>query len=103
MSTPRQVNTMSKFSLSWKNEPMAPRRPNIFSSMRPVATGGITSGSERRVSTSDLPGQCWRANSHASASPNGRMETVLSAETQAVNQTICNSSALMRRQATCGR
>jgi NADPH:quinone reductase-like Zn-dependent oxidoreductase len=41
-----------------------------------------------------------RASSHATASPNGRMMIVLSPETQAVNQTICSSSAL---KAICGR
>ena len=37
-----------------------PRRLNSQSSRSPVATGGITSGSETTVSTSDLPGN-WRA------------------------------------------
>src|SRR5262249_21303278 len=64
----------------------------IFSKRKPVATGGITSGRETIVSTSDLPGHSYRANSHATATPNGRMIIVLSAEIHAVNQISCHSS-----------
>ena len=65
--------------------------------MSPVATGGRTSGNEMMVSTSDLPRHSYRASRQAAASPNGRMTRVLRADTHAVNQTICQSSAVMRR------
>ena len=91
--TPSQVNTTSRCKVSWSKAPNGPRRPNNFSNSKPVATGGITSGNEMIVSTTDLPGQSRRASSSPAARPNGRITTVLSAETQAVNQTICQSSA----------
>ena len=102
-STPRQVNTMSRSNVSWRTAPMTPRRPHSLSRIRPVATGGITSGREIKVSTTDLPGHRKRASSHAVPSPSGRMMTVLSAETQAVNQTICHSSTVMRPHATANQ
>ena len=74
---------------------MAPRRPKSFRRIKPVATGGRTSGSVTKVSTMDLPGQSRRASAHARARPNGRIVTVLNAETHAVNQTICHSSAVI--------
>ena len=64
--------------------------------MSPVATGGMTSGSATKVSTRDFPGQSRRARSHASATPNGKIASVLSAATPTVNQVICHASADMR-------
>src|SRR5277367_360539 len=60
--------------------------------MRPVATGGMTSGSATSVSTSDLPGHFARASSQASAMPKGRMSSVLSAAVPSVKPTTCASS-----------
>jgi len=68
---------------------------HINQSLIAVATGGITSGSETNVSMMDLPGQSRRASAHASARPNGRITSVLKAETHAVNQTICHSAEVM--------
>src|SRR3954447_17116149 len=76
---------------------MVPRRPRSFSRIRPVATGGMTKGSEISVSTIDLPRQSARASSQAAANPGNKIATVLRAETQAVNQIICHSSALTGR------
>src|SRR5881394_1825127 len=73
---------------------MTPRRPSSLSRRRPVATGGSTRGKAMTVSRIDFPGQWPRASSQASATPNGRMTSVLQAETQAVNQTICHSSVV---------
>src|SRR4029077_9096166 len=58
----------------------------------------MTSGREMSVSTSDLPRHSRRANNQATASPNGRISSVLNAETHAVNQKICHSSQLMIRR-----
>ena len=44
--------------------------------MRPVATGGITSGSDTNVSTSTRPGNFRRASSQARTTPGGRISTV---------------------------
>lgn len=70
---------------------MKPRRPNSFSRISPVATGGMTSGRVISVSTMDLPGHWRRASSQLMASPKGRMSNVLSRETQTVNHTSCHS------------
>lgn len=94
-NTARQVNMMSKSSRSWRKPPMTPRRPKISSRIKPVATGGITSGNETKVSTTDLPGQSCRASIQAKARPNGVITSVLKTETHAVNQTICHSSKVM--------
>src|SRR5436189_92319 len=59
---------------------MTPRRPSSLSRRRPVATGGSTRGKAMTVSRIDFPGQWPRASSQASATPNGRMTSVLQAE-----------------------
>ena len=94
-STPRQVNTTLSPRVSCKKAPIGPRRPKSFKRINPVATGGSTSGRLTRVSTTDLPGHWRRASVQASGKPNGRMHRVLNAETQAVNQTSCQSWAVM--------
>ena len=75
---------------------MVPRRPSSFIRTKPVATGGRTSGKQTSVSTRDLPGHSYRANNQAMPRPKGKMIAVLRAETQAVNQTICHSSAVIQ-------
>ncbi|HKO59169.1 MAG TPA: hypothetical protein VJ276_25100 [Thermoanaerobaculia bacterium] len=68
-----------------------------MSRIRPVATGGITSGSISSVSTSDFPGQRWRASSQATPRPNGAMRIVLSAATCSVNAMMRHSAAVISR------
>ena len=92
MATARQVKTTSMPRCACSQPPMGPRRPRIFRRMRPVAIGGMTSGSATSVSTRDLPNQSRRASSHARAIPGGTMARVLSAETHAVKPTSCQSS-----------
>ena len=63
-----------------------------LSKIKPVATGGITSGRVTKVSTTDLPSQRGRASNHAIASPKGKMSSVLPAQAASVNRTACHSS-----------
>ena len=60
--------------------------------MRPVATGGITSGSDTNVSTSTRPGNFRRASSQARTTPGGRISTVAPAAHSTVNQVIRQTS-----------
>jgi hypothetical protein len=96
INTAFHVKTISMPNVSCRKPPIGPRRPNSFSRIKPVATGGMTSGSETSVSTTDLPGHSRRASSHATAIPPGKIASVLNADTQAVNQTTCQSAADMR-------
>jgi len=64
----------------------------------PVATGGMTSGSETSVSTKDLPGQWRRASHQLTARPKGRIINVLRTETHTVNQTSCQSAFAIGRR-----
>ena len=59
---PRHVKMMSN-PRSCSGFPIGLRRPSTFKRMRPVATGGMTSGSDTIVSTIDLPNHCLRAPS----------------------------------------
>ncbi len=78
-----------------REEPAAstPLRPSRSSRRRPVATGGQTSGSATRVSTSDLPGQRRRASSHASAIPGTRSTSTASSAEPSVRKIACASLA----------
>src|SRR2546429_8082819 len=73
--------------------PIGPRRPNIFKSTNPVATGGNTSGKVTTVSTKSFPGQRYRSSNQAVANPTGRISNVLNAQTASVKRTICHSMA----------
>ncbi len=60
--------------------------------MSPVATGGMTSGSETSVSTSTRPRKRRRASSHASASPGGIISAVAPTAVRSVKRVICQVS-----------
>ena len=64
---------------------------------RPVATGGITSGSDTSVSSSTRPRNRPRARSHASASPGGSISAVARAAVATVNQVMRQASMLRAR------
>ena len=66
--------------------PIGPRGANSISRIRPVATGGITSGSDTSVSSSTRPRNCPRARSQASASPERSITTVAPAAVATVNR-----------------
>src|SRR5262249_28580532 len=73
--------------------PSGLRRPKIFSRIRPVDTGGITSGKSTIVSTTLLSGHSLRAKSHARVMPNGKISSVLASPTEIENSVICQVSA----------
>src|SRR5690349_9121091 len=52
----------------------------------------MTSGNVRRVSTKTFPRQRLRARAQARASPNGKMQAVLRAQTASVKRIIFHSS-----------
>src|SRR5262245_19632550 len=72
--------------------PTGPRRPSSMSRMRPVATGGITSGRDTNVSTRTRPGKRRRASSHATTTPGGSTSTVAPTAQISVNQVIRQTS-----------
>ena len=90
-TTAFQVKTMSTPSGS-SSAPSGPRRPNSFKRIRPVATGGTTSGSETRVSRTVRPGNSRRASSHAMATPGGSMTRVATAAISTVNPVTSTNS-----------
>src|SRR5262245_8373222 len=69
--------------------PMTPRRLKSASRINPVATGGMTSGSDTSVSTSERPGKRRRARIHARPTPNGSTTSVAAMAHATVNQVIC--------------
>ena len=90
-TTARHVNTTSIPILA-RRPPMGPRGENSSSRMSPVATGGITSGSETNVSRSRRPRKRRRASSHASSSPGGIISTVAATAVSSVKLVICQMS-----------
>ncbi len=86
-TTAFHVNTISIPSRS-RTRPTLPRRLRSMSRIRPVATGGMTSGRETTVSTSVRPGNLRRARSHASTVPGGSARAVAPAAQTTVNQVI---------------
>ena len=92
-TTARQVKTISKPKTA-KEEPIGPCRPKSMSNTSPVATGGTKNGSITSVSTTAFPAS-RRAINQAMRIPNGRIISVLRAETLIVKKTICHASAVM--------
>ena len=76
-TTAFQVKTTSMPSGA-SSLPIGPRGAQSISRIRPVATGGMTSGSDTSVSTSSRPRKRPRASSHASARP-GRIIAAVAA------------------------
>ena len=72
--------------------PSGPRRPKSIRRISPVATGGMTSGSDTIVSTSDRPVKRARASSHASGTPIGSATAVAPAAVASENQVTCQTS-----------
>jgi hypothetical protein len=66
--------------------PIGPRGANSMSRIRPVATGGITRGSDTSVSSSTRPRKRWRARIQARQSPGGTITTVAATAVTIVNQ-----------------
>jgi hypothetical protein len=64
--------------------------------MSPVATGGMTSGSDTNVSISARPGNFRRASSQASTTPGGTARAVAPAAQTTVNQVIRQTSIFIR-------
>src|SRR5262245_45438498 len=94
-TTALQVKTISRSKYSWRKAPMGLFRPRTLSKIRPVATGGITSGSATSVSTADFPGHDLRARSQAKPTPNGRIAKVANKAIANVKRTISHSADLM--------
>jgi hypothetical protein len=61
-----------------------------------VATGGMTSGNDTSVSTSDLPGKSRRARSHATATPGTSIRAVAAIAATVVKIAISRISAATR-------
>jgi hypothetical protein len=87
------VKTISIPSRS-SHPPITPRRLRRTSRISPVATGGMTSGSETSVSTSDRPGNRRRASSHARPTPIGSTISVEAVAHNMVNHVICHTFML---------
>ena len=68
--------------------------------MKPVATGGRTSGSVTSVSSSVFPGKRPRASSHASATPGGSISAVAASATSTVKRMM---SQVLGRHGACER
>ena len=102
ITTARQVNTISTPKRLSIQRPSRPRLPSSFRSTRPVATGGITRGRVTMVSTKIFPRQCFRASSHPSAIPGGRISNVPAAATHVVNQATCQTSKDMPEKFAAG-
>src|SRR5215510_6712995 len=71
---------------------MGLRRLKIFKRIKPVETGGMTSGSSTIVSKMLLSGHSRRAKSQANAIPNGRISSVLARPTESEKRVICQVS-----------
>ena len=92
ITTAAGVNTIS-IPARASSAPSGPRRPNNQRSISPVATGGITSGSETAVSTSALPGNCRRASTHATATPGTSITAVAASAASVVKMVMSRMSA----------
>ena len=90
-TTAFHVNTISMPSRS-SRRPTLPRRLRSISRISPVATGGMTSGSDTSVSTSARPGNLRRASSQATNTPAGRISRVAPTAHATVNQVMCQTS-----------
>ena len=79
MTTAFQVNTISMPARCQQRARAGRVGENSMSRTRPIATGGITSGSVTTVSSSTRPRNRPRARSQASSRPGGSMSSVASA------------------------
>ena len=82
--TARQVNTTSTPSCARK-DPNGPRGENSINRIRPVATGGITNGSDTNVSSSTRPRNRRRPSSQARKTPGTSISAVAAAAVAMVN------------------